>query len=91
MSDESKAGIVSFIWIGALAALAIETCVITAIILVFVTIIEAMYCKHDYVKEQLEKQNKRNRDIASGILHRELEKNSLSEEERYMSIVGEWK
>lgn len=96
MSDEAKAGIVSGIFLSALAALLASPSVTTALLLVFTLIVEAVYCRYDLRLEQIRKREKRERDLASRNLHRELNRPvdpqtelSRRSDEIYRRIIGD--
>ena len=94
MSDETKAGIIAVSWLTVFAVFCVEPSVIKALLLIFTTVTELLYIKHDHEKEQLSKRARHNRERASVILHRELEKlanEPLNSEEKYKTIIGEWK
>ena len=55
MKDETKAGIVSGIWLGFLAVLCARPGVVSAMLFVCVTVVLAMYISHDYRSEQQQK------------------------------------
>ena len=55
ISDEARAGIVSLIWLIALAVVCIEASAFTVLVLVFITVIIGMYLKYDHTKEQTKK------------------------------------
>lgn len=55
MSDEGKAGVVSLIWLAALTLLELRPCAFTLLLLISVTVVLAMYVRHDYRAEQADK------------------------------------
>ena len=59
MSDETKAGIVSIIWISAFAVFVADPSPIRALLLIFTTVVELLYCKHDVEQEELRKSRNR--------------------------------
>ncbi|MBR6968500.1 MAG: hypothetical protein IKH78_08200 [Ruminococcus sp.] len=87
MSDETKAGVVAIVWLVVFAIFAVEPTVIKALITIFVTIVELIYCKHDVEKEQLRKRDRNIRERASENFRRELENHTYTKDE----IIGEWK
>ena len=96
MSDEVKAGIVSGIFLGALAVFLAAPSVTTVLLLISTVIVEIMYCKYDLRTEQLRKREKRERDLASRNLHRELNRPvdpqtelSRRSDEIYRRIIGD--
>ncbi len=87
MSDETKAGVVAIVWLVVFAIFAVEPTVIKALITIFVTVVELIYCKHDVEKEQLRKRDRNIREQASENFRRELENHTYTKDE----IIGEWK
>ncbi|MBR4555544.1 MAG: hypothetical protein IKO27_08155 [Ruminococcus sp.] len=59
MKDETKAGIVAGVWLGFLAVLCARPGVVSAVLFVCVTVVLAMYIKHDWQDEQRRKRIKR--------------------------------
>lgn len=55
MRDETKAGIVSGLWLGFLAALCARPGAVSAVLFGAVTVILAMYIANDYKREQAQK------------------------------------
>ena len=59
MSDETKAGIIAVSWLTVFAVFCVEPSVIKALLLIFVTVVELLYIKHDAEREELRKSRER--------------------------------
>ena len=90
MSDESKAGIVALSWLGVFAVFVADPSPIRALLLIFTTVVELLYCKHDVEREQLRRSRQRYADHADGAI-RKTSDPETKPEEKFRTIIGEWK
>lgn len=73
MRDESRAAIVSVIWLVVFAIFALDPTPFKTLLWIAVTIIEAMYIRHDAERERAEKRQRRYVEYADEALRKELE------------------
>lgn len=90
MSDETKAGIVALSWLTVFAVFVADPSPIRALLLIFTTVIELLFCKHDVEKEALRKSRQRYADHADFAI-RKTSDSETEPEEKYRRIIGEWK